>query len=420
MKKHLQIVVMGIMGQFPFGGVAWQVLHYLEGLRRLGCDVWYIEDTGNWPYDPEANTITDRLDYTLNFMNRLMTWGGFRDRWAYCPPLPNTPSLGLSRSKVHDVFEQADALVNLTGSTVLQEEHLRVPARLYVETDPVLPQIEVAKGNHYYMDQLHAHTHHFTYGENIHSPDCRVPVGLFTYFPTRQPVILEWWSTPTLLPVDAKVSSPVNEKVSPKAARFTTIASWRQSGKDVQWQGETYTWSKHQEFFKFIDLPAKSRRSLELALAVKGNWSDDGNTWVPLLQEDAEALQLLKAHGWTLANALTLSKDILPYRDYILSSRGEFTVAKDQNVRLQSGWFSDRSACYLAAGRPVITQDTGFGKNLPTGTGLFAFTTMDDILEGFNAIDSDYARHARDAKDIAQEYFRAEEVLARLLDHAGL
>ncbi len=412
MQKHLQIVVMGIMGQVPFGGVAWQVLHYLEGLRRLGCDVWYIEDTGNWPYDPERNTITDNLNYTLSFMNRLMTWGGFMDHWAYCPPLPNTPPCGLSRSKISEVFKQADALINLTGSTVLQEQHLRVPVRMYVETDPVLPQIEVAKGNQYYINLLNAHTHHFTYGENIHSSDCPVPVGQFTYFPTRQPVILEWWNTPALRPGD--------DTVSPKGGRFTTIASWRQSGKDVEWKGERYTWSKHQEFLKVIDLPAKISKPLELALAVKGNWSVDGNTWIPLLQEDAEALQLLQNHGWFLANALTLSKDILPYRDYILGSRGEFTVAKDQNVRLHSGWFSDRSACYLAAGRPVVTQDTGFGNRLPTGNGLFAFTTMDDIIEAFNAIGSEYARHARAAREIAEDYFRAEEVLTTLLEHAGL
>jgi hypothetical protein len=412
LKKKLHIIVMGIMGQFPFGGMAWQVLHYLEGFRRLGCEVWYIEDTGNWPYDPERNTITDSLDYTPTFMNRLMTWSGFTDRWAYCPPLPTTPSFGLSRSKISEVFERADALVNLTGSTVLQEEHLRVPVRLYVETDPVLPQIEVAKGNHYYLDQLHAHTHHFTYGENMHSPDCRIPVGRFTYFPTRQPVILEWWNMPTRLPVE--------DTVSPNAERFTTIASWRQSGKDVEWQGETYTWSKHQEFLKFIDLPAKSSQSLELALAVKGNWSDDGNTWIPLLPEDAHALELLKDHGWSLKNAITLSKDILPYREYILGSRGEFTVAKDQNVRLHSGWFSDRSACYLAAGRPVVTQDTGFSKNLPTGKGLFAFTTMEDILESFTELGSNYATHSRAAREIAEEYFRAETVLTTLLAHAGL
>lgn len=405
------MIVLGIIGQSPFAGVAWQVLHYLEGFSRLGCDVCYIEDTGSWPYDPEHNTITDKLDYTVAYIGRLMTWCGFTDRWAYCAPAPSSQTFGLSRSKILERLEQADVLINVTGSTVLQDEYLRVPVRIYLETDPVLPQIEIAKGNQFYMNLLSAHTHHFTYGENFGSPDCGVPVERFHYFPTRQPVILDWWTPLPLVPADGGVL--------PGPERFTTIASWRQSQKDVEWKGETYAWSKHHEFLKFIELPTRVKEPLELALALKGNWEDGANNWVPLYQEDAEALHLLKSYGWSLANAITMSKDIIPYRNYILGSRGEFTVAKDQNVRLRSGWFSDRSACYLAAGRPVMTQDTGFGNILPTGEGLFAFHTMEEIIEAFNAIGSDYSRHSRTAREIAEEYFRAEKVLARVLDDAG-
>lgn len=400
------------MGRSPFAGVAWQVLHYLEGLSRMGHDVCYIEDTGRWPYDPEQNTVTDNLKYTINYIDRLMTWCGLTDHWAYYAPKPSGQTFGLSRSKILEVFERADALINLTGSTMLHDEHLRVPVRIYIETDPVLPQIEVAKGNQFYINLLSAHTHHFTYGENLGSPDCDIPIDRFYYFPTRQPVILDWWTTLTPFLVD--------ELASPSVGSFTTIASWRQSGMDVEWKGETYTWSKHHEFLKFIELPARIREPLELALALKSNGQNGNTHWVPQDQEDVEALDLLASHGWSLANAITLSKDILPYRDYILHSQGEFTVAKDQNVRLRSGWFSDRSACYLAAGRPVVTQDTGFGNILPTGNGLFAFITMDDIIAAFEAIRSDYTKHCRAARAIAEEYFRAETVLARLLEHSGL
>jgi len=400
------------MGQSPFAGMAWQVLHYLEGLSRLGHDVCYIEDTGCWPYDPEQNSVTDNLDYTVNYLGRLMTWCGFTDRWAYCAPSPSRQTFGLSRAKILEWLERADALINLTGSTVLHDELLLIPVRIYLETDPVLTQIEVAKGNQFFINRLSAHTHHFTFGENFGSPDCGVPVERYHYYPTRQPVILDWWTTRTPFPVDGPVQSGVE--------RFTTIASWRQPDNDVEWNGQTYTWSKHQEFLKFIDLPTRVKEPLELALALKGNWEDGKNNWVPLYQEDAEALHLLKSHGWSLANAMTLSKDILPYREYILRSQGEFTVAKDQNVRLRSGWFSDRSTCYLAAGRPVITQDTGFGNILPTGNGLFAFTTIDEIIVAFDAISSDYARHRRAAREIAEGYFRAETVLAKVLDDAGL
>lgn len=405
------MIVLGILGQSPFAGVAWQVLHYLEGLSRLGCEVYYIEDTGDWPYDPEQNIVTDQLDYTINYIGRLMTWCGLTDRWAYCAPIPSDQTYGLSRSKIFELLEGADALINLTGSSVLQDQHLRVPVRIYIETDPVLPQIEIAKGNQAYIHRLSTHTHHLTYGENLGSPDCGIPLQRFNYFPTRQPIILDWWEKLPQFPLDGQVQ--------PREGRFTTIANWRQTYKDIEWKGETYTWSKHHEFLKFIELPARIRQPLELALALAGNWGDGGNAWVPKYQEDTEALQLLAAHGWSLANAITLSKDILPYRDYILGSQGEFTVAKDQNVRLRSGWFSDRSACYLAAGRPVITQDTGFGNILPTGEGLFAFTTMEEIIVAFDVIRSDYARHSRAAKEIAEEYFRAETVLARVLHDVG-
>ena len=155
---------------------------------------------------------------------------------------------------------------------------------------------------------------------------------------------------------------------------------------------------------KFVELPRRTRQPLELALACG----------------DAEAIRLLTTHGWSVVDAIALSRDILPYRDYILNSYGEFTVAKDQNIRLRSGWFSDRSACYLAGGRPVITQETGFSKYLPTGRGLFAFRTMDHILEAIHEINADYSRHSKAALEVAHEYFAAERVLASMMERAGL
>jgi hypothetical protein len=216
--------------------------------------------------------------------------------------------------------------------------------------------------------------------------------------------VLDWWASPP-------ASAP---------APFTTIANWRQAGKDVEWNGETYTWSKHHEFLKIIELPRRTRQPLELALALKSTVRDDADGWVLGNEEEIEAVRLLRSHGWRVTNGLGLSRTPGPYRDYIVSSRGELTVAKDQNVRLRSGWFSDRSVCYLAAGRPVITQDTGFGKAVPTGEGLFAFTSTDDILAAIESINGDYDRHQRAARAVAEEYFRAETVLARLLQDAGL
>jgi len=395
--KRRQIIVLGIMGRTPLAGVTWQVLHYLEGFRRLGHDVYYVEDTGDWAYDPVHDTTTEDGSYAVDYISRIMHWCGLPDRWAYRAAAPGGPVFGLSESQVARLLERADALVNLCGATVLRDQHLRVPVRIYLETDPVLPQIEVAQGRQYTIDLLSAHTHHFTFGENLGAGDCRVPVDRFDYRPTRQPIVLDWWTPAThtaanggrpLLPDD----------------RFTTISSWRQSGKDVEWNGETYIWSKHVEFLKFIDLPRQTRQPLELAL----------------LCGDDEATKQLTSHGWRIVDAVAVSKDILPYREYIVRSAGEFTVAKDQYIRPRSGWFSDRSACYLAAGKPVITQDTGFGNVLPTGRGLFVFRTTDQILDALEQIKADYRAHARAAREIAREYFAAESVLGSLLERAGL
>jgi hypothetical protein len=395
--KKLRLVVLGMMGEMPFAGLAWQVLHYLEGFRRLGHDVYYVEDTGSeWPYDPEQDTLTDDYRYTVDYINRVMTWCGLPDRWAYRAAAQDGRTYGLSESQLSHLFRRADALVNVGGGTVLRDEHLRVPVRVYLETDPVLPQIAVAQGQQYVIDLLSAHTHHFTYAENLGAPDCSIPLGPFDYHPTRQPIVLDWWAPAEL---------PSNGGRKPSAdCRFTTVANWQQSDKDVEWNGEIYTWSKHQEFLKFIDLPRRTEQPLELALA----------------SADVETIRLLRAHGWRVVDSLALSKDLLPYRSYVRSSRGEFTVVKPQYFLPRGGSFSDRSACYLAAGRPVVTQDTGFGKILPTGRGLFAFQTMEDIVVAMETIESDYEKHRREAWQIAREYFAAEKVLGSLIEQAGL
>jgi hypothetical protein len=254
----------------------------------------------------------------------------------------------------------------------------------------------VARGERFTIDLLSAHTHHFTYGENLGRPDCAVPVERFEYRPTRQPIILDWWAANG----DGDAGAP-----RPSAGdAFTTVASWQQTQKDTEWDGETYYWSKHREFEKFIDLPRHTPQPLELALA----------------RADAGTIRRLREHGWAVVDAVSLTREIERYRDYVLASAGEFTAAKHQYVRPRSGWFSDRSASYLAAGRPVVTQDTGFGNVLPTGRGLFAFRTMEEIVAALEAIRSEYAAHARAAREIAGEYFAAERVLSDLLEQAGL
>ena len=187
-------------------------------------------------------------------------------------------------------------------------------------------------------------------------------------------------------------------------------------------QGETYHWSKHREFLKFITLPLHTIQPIELAMCFVDSCANipGFNDIIPAVGMTADERRALFENGWLLRDAHAFTTDPHLYRDYICASSGEFTVAKDQNVRLRSGWFSERSACYLAAGRPVVTQDTGFGTMLPTGDGLFAFDTIEGILAAFESINSNYEHHSKAARDIAEEYFRAETVLARLLSALDL
>lgn len=389
MTERLSLIVTGGLGNMPFAGVAWQVLHYLEGFRRLGHRVFYLEDTGAWPYDPERQVVSEDAGPTLAYVRRMLERVQLNDAWAYRDAVDGRLH-GASEERLRAELERADALVNVSAVTVLGEEHMRMPVRIYLETDPVLAQIEIAQGNEHTIELLGAHTHHFTYGENFGAPDCTVPLERFTYHPTRQPVILDWW---TPKPGDG-----------PPGPSFTTVASWKQTAKDIEWQGELLTWSKDVQFQHVLDLPSRVSRPLELALAI----------------DDDEAVARLSAAGWSVVPAGPLSDDLDRYRDYVRGSAGEFSVAKAQYARLRSGWFSDRTACYLAAGRPAVVQDTGFGNVIPQGEGLFAFNTIDEAAAAIEAIDSDYERHARAAAELAREHFDAEVVLGRMLADAGL
>jgi hypothetical protein len=377
----MRIIVAGGVGAMPFAGVSWQILHYLEGFRRLGHDVFYLEDTQRWPYDPVNETVCDDAGPAIAYIDALMSAHEFE--WSY-RDVASDELFGCSEKALTDMLSTADLLVNVSGVMVLRDEHMRVPLRVYLETDPVLPQIEIAKGNEFTIDMLSAHTHHFTYGENFGAADCEVPLGGFDYYPTRQPVVLEWWHS----------YGPPTEHA------FTTVANWHQNSKDIEWNGRLLTWSKDVQFKRFMSLPSRVEVPVELALAA----DDDG------------AVSRLQEAGWRVRPAAPLSKNIDAYRDYVRASLGEFSVAKEQYALLRSGWFSDRTACYLAAGRPAIVQDTGFDRALPAGEGLLKFGTLDEAVAAFETVCSDYASHARAAREIAGEHLRAETVLGRLID----
>ena len=387
-----RIVVLGGMAEMPFAGVAWQVLHYLEGFRRLGHDVVYVEDTETWPYDPERDTVSDDAGPGVRRIAGILERFGFGDRWAYRDIARDGAIAGAGRERFDAWIQGADVLVNLSGMTILREEHLAVPVRIYLETDPVTPQIAVAQGDEGAISYLEAHTAHFSFGERLGVPGCGLPVERFDYRPTRQPVILDWWA-----PADGFPAPP------PDGVGFTTIANWEQTHRDVEWQGETYTWTKSAEFLKVVDAPRRAGVRFAPALAL----------------DDDATIARLAAAGWTVVSADGLSRDTDAYRAFIRDSAAEFTVAKDQNVRLRSGWFSDRTATYLAAGRPAVVQDTGFDVALPVGSGLLSFLTADEAVAAMQDVVADYARHSRAARELAETHFDAGPILRRLLEEAG-
>ena len=391
MNVHAQpiIVVLGLMTRVPVGGVIWQTLQYLIGLQRLGFDLYYVEDHGMPPNMFCDETDLDGTRRAAQFIHRTLEPHGFGARWCYHAWYGDEPYHGLSEHQLSHLFENAAAVINLSGGTIPRAVHRGNGAFIYLETDPVAPQIELHNGLKATADFMAAHTAHFTYGENLGAPDCKVPVppAPLHFRPTRQPIVLDLWST------DA-----------PAGEFFTTIANWRQPERQMTLEGEVYHWSKHHEFMKFVALPQRTTQQFELALS----------SFEPADREMLEAL------GWKVRGALEFSRDPEDYRAYIAQSRGEWTVAKDQNVRLRSGWFSDRAASYLASGRPVVTQETGFSKFLPTGSGLHGWSTVEDVEVAVDRIRSDYAASCRSAGEIAREYFDADVVVGDLMRRAGL
>jgi hypothetical protein len=261
---------------------------------------------------------------------------------------------------------------------------------IYVESDPGLEQMAIDNGEPKSIAKLQAHHALFSFGENVGTDRYPVPAHGYRWKPTRQPVVTDLWKSPT---------------PPPAGARLTSIANWNTSGlKDIVWRGDKYLWSKSLEFLKFIEAPKLAGEEFELATIIR----------------DEATLRRFAENHWRLVPPDPISNDHLKYRDYIQDSKGEFTAAKDQYVRLNTAWFSDRSACYLAAGRPVITQETGFTRLYGGKKGLFAFRSLEEIGEAVREINADYATHAEAAYEIAVEYFEATTVLGKLLEEAGV
>src|ERR1700682_4904312 len=363
--KRKRIVVMGFMGSMPIAGVIWQHVHYIVGLQQLGHEVYYVEDSARLPYNPEIFEVNNEFDYAAKILDRLSREFEFKNCWGFCARyLRGNPTAGVPLKKIRQLYRDADAILNICGTQEFNDDLLESDRLLYVESDPGVEQIKIDKRVRSTIDYLKRHHALFTFGENVGTRKFPVPTHGLKWLATRQPVVTDLWKT---------------NRSPPRAAVFTSVANWSTSGlKDITWRGQKYLWSKSREFLRFIAAPKKAGETFELATNV----------------EDAKTRAKFLRNGWRFHSPLQLSVDYWLYRDYVRRSRGEFTVAKDQYVRLNTGWFSDRSACYLAAGRPVIIQQSGFTQHSRNDGGLFAFSSIKEIVAAGKAINAEYSQHS--------------------------
>jgi hypothetical protein len=368
----LKILFAGIIARYPFGGVTWCSLMYLLGLRALGHEVFYIEDTGECVYDPILNTRATDPSYGTSYIHAALEPFGLGDRWTFVNY--DGSYHGRSAEAVKRYCADADLYLNLSGgSWFWRDEYARIPRSAFIDSDPAFTQLAIAKAEPWYVEFFQRFGHLFTFGSNIGTAACPIPVGDFVWHKTWQPVTLDDWR-PT----------------APPGPSFSSVMTWQiESFADVGG-------NKDQEFVKYIDLPSRTHQPFELAI--------NG----PQV--------LLREHGWSTLPAMAVSRTPPEYREFIHRSRAEFGVAKHTYVSTHSGWFSDRTECYLASGRPALVQDTGWSAHLPSGEGLLAFSSPDEALAGIDRINADYDYHARRASEIAAEYFDAAVVLRQLLD----
>ena len=377
----MNIIVLGYIVRGPIGGLAWHHLQYVIGLANMGHNVYFFEDSDDYPscYDPDRYVTDTNPGYGLEFAAAAFERVGLGDKWAY-----HDAHTGKWHGPIGGsgpaLCRSADLLLNISGVNPLRSWFLDIPERALIDTDPVFTQIRHLSDPSA-RSLAGKHTAFFTFGENTGSGNCSIPSDDFPWMPTRQPIVLDAW------PFTA----------GPDDGVFTTVMQW-DSYKPAQHDGNRYG-MKSESFTPYLDLPAHTQAKLELCLGSPNAPRD-----------------LLLDKGWLLSNALEITRTPWTYQQYIRSSKGEFTVAKQGYVASRSGWFSERSAAYLASGRPVVTQETGFSEWLDTGDGVLAFNDPVEAADCLADVSSRYRHHCRAARDVAEEYFDSRKVLQKLLD----
>ena len=381
-------LVSGALANKPWnGGNAWTRLQWVLGLQRLGFRTWFVEQIGSGTCTDAAGAAA-RFEDSVNlaFFRRVMEPFGLADTSALiCDE--GARCHGPSYRDLLDVAAEAALLINLGGHLTLEPLKSGPRHRVYFDDDPGYTQFWHAAGNP--GPRLAGHEHYFTVGANIGTPACPIPAGDVAWRPARPPVVLDRW--------------PVSATGAPD--RFTTVASWRGPFGPVTHDGRTYGLKVH-EFRKLLDLPRRTGRTFEIALAIH--------------PADGKDLDLLRSHGWRIADPRQVAPDPAAYRSYLQGSGAELSAAQGIYVETQSGWFSDRTACYLASGKPALVQDTGAGRHCPAGEGLLFFRTLDEACAGVEAITRDPEHHGRAARALAEELFDSDKVIGALLADVGV
>ncbi len=382
-RGRLTIVVSGMVAGVPNeGGATWAVLQYLLGFSELGHDVYFVEPVPRAALRPAGTGLASSTN--ASYCAQVMTGIGFDRRWALLHEGTDT-TVGLSHDELAGVCRRADVLVNLSGRLRDEELTATIPVRVYLDLDPAFTQLwHTVDG----IDMgFESHTHHATVGLAVGESSCPVPTCGVRWLPTLPPVVLAQWPTAGPVVHDA----------------LTTVGHWRGYGS-IEHGGVRYGQRAHS-MRRLLDLPSRTRERFLLALEIH-----------PDERSDVAALD---RHGWGLLDPAGVAARPDSYRRFVQGSKAELGVAKEGYVVSRCGWFSDRSACYLAAGRPVVAQETGFSRFLPTGKGLFGFHTTDDVCAALEELYGDYPSHRRSARALAEEHLDASKVLSRLLDRIG-
>ena len=367
--------------QFPVGGYFSWVLQWLVGLRDLGHEPWFVERAhySGSCFDPSNNTMSDDCSFGTSSLRALLERFGLGDRWCFVDAQGNYH--GRPRSEIEDVLAGAELFIDMGANGTWDDETRSTQSRVYVDGEPAFTQFKWALGRSASVEQYDAY---YTVGQNIGQPWCPVPTSGIQWRPILYPVVTR------MFPVVAP----------PADAPFTTVMSWAAHDR-LEFDGVTYG-AKDMEFPKFIDLPRRVGVPVEIAV----------NAPAPR--------PLLAEHGWRIRDALDVSSTFDQFCDYIRDSRGESSVCKNGFVATRSGWVGDRIGAYLACGRPVVMQDTGFGERLPCGEGLFAVRDLDEAVDAIGRIEAEPERHRAAARAIAETHFEAESVLEPMLTELGI